>query len=139
MKIPIISALSNFLDRRSDIVSFQNIFGFAHTKLSCPDYQREALFKLGLRADDVVHWAVQYKNDSICKHEYDKAFHKYERAFSLIRTFAPEFGARIPHWSLLPNQLDPLIQGLELSLPEGESSAVEELTEHARTPASLFS
>ena len=117
---------------------FYSIFEFEHTKLTTPDYEREVLFKLGFIAEQVVISAKQYRKNPDYKSRYDEAFRKYDRALSLVRLYAPEFGARIPHWSLLPNQLDPLIKGEELLLFEDNDDKADEQSEYQPPPTSLF-
>jgi hypothetical protein len=138
MRIPIFSSIRIWLIKALETNSFERIFGFYPSKLISPDYEREVLFKLGLLAKEVVWIAELYLSYSDYKTKYDKAFHKYDYALDLVRLYAPEFGARIPHWSLLPNQLESLVKGNTLSLSEGENNKFEELIEYQPSPKSLF-
>ncbi len=83
--------------------SFKNSFGFDPKFLNEKRYQKEVLIKLAFQAKEMSH--LCQKRDQghsfVNRMLYEEAFARYQKNFSALEQFHPDFASTLPHWTNL--------------------------------------
>jgi hypothetical protein len=105
---------------------FASHFGFEPYRLAELRYKKEAMLKLAISASAVAREAEclsRHPANSIFQMKYEEELSRYQRYFSLLESYDPDFTADIPHWTELPAYVKGWLNGEVLKTQKREARA----------------